>query len=187
MRWGTNTGRRRKVLHVTTVLASFLCLFQFVWLREASAEKVYVVDIQQVVAKSNAGTAVRKRVEKEAVKRKAKIERLKLEVEEFEKKLAKQASLLSQAALLEKKDALFQRKKDLSRTVQDEQEFLKRESAKAVTGLVKKIQELLPELVEKRGADVIMERDPKVVVYVADEFDLTDEVVELLNERSISF
>ncbi|MCB0329199.1 MAG: OmpH family outer membrane protein [Bdellovibrionales bacterium] len=170
---------------------AFAALFLFLCpllVRAASASnKIYVVNIQQIVAKSNAGAAIRKRVEKEAIKRKAKIERLTQEVESFEEKLRKQSSLLSKSARQEKEDALVQKQKDLTRLVQDEQEFLQRESGTAVTKLVQQIQDLLPQVVEKTGAAVIIEQDPSLVVYVSKEYDLTEEVIELLNKNSVNF
>jgi Skp family chaperone for outer membrane proteins len=151
------------------------------------ANEIYVVDIQEVISKSHAGSAIRKRVEKEAMKRKARLERLTQEVKDFETKLVKQATLLSDDALASKQDELLEKKRALSRKVQDEKEFLQREGEKAVTQLVDRIQKVIPQVVPEGDDAVVMKKDRRIVMHVAPKYDLTEKVIEKMNGMSVSF
>ena len=47
--------------------------------------------------------------------------------------------------------------------------------------MVKKIEEIIAELSGEEQYPVVIERDPRLVVYVDEGFDISDEVVERLN------
>lgn len=150
------------------------------------AEEIFVVNIQEVIAKSTAGESLKKKMEAEALKRRSQIEAISQEIVADEEKLQKQASLLAPTVLEEKKDALLQRRKELARKVQDEKESLERQSSQAIAKLVGKIREMIPQVVKDDSASVVMERDPQVVLYASPDRDITAQLIELLNEAVVS-
>lgn len=150
------------------------------------AEEIYVVNIQEVIAKSTAGESLKKKMEAEALKRRSEIELVSQEILADEEKLQKQASLLAPSVLQEKKDALIQRRKELARRVQDEKESLERQSSQAIAKLIGEIREMIPQIVKDGSASIVMERDPQVVLYASPNRDITAQLIELLNDAVVS-
>lgn len=155
-------------------------------LPQAFAEEIYVVNIQEVIAKSAAGESLKKKMEAEALKRRSQIDLASQEILADEEKLQKQASLLAPSILQEKQDALAQRRKELARKVQDEKESLERQSGQAIAKLVGKIREMIPQVVKDDPASIVMERDPQVVLYASPSRDITAQLIDLLNETVVS-
>jgi Skp family chaperone for outer membrane proteins len=153
---------------------------------QAFAEEIYVVNIQEVIAKSAAGESLKKKMEAEALKRRSQIDLASQEILADEEKLQKQASLLAPSILQEKQDALAQRRKELARKVQDEKESLERQSGQAIAKLVGKIREMIPQVVKDDPASIVMERDPQVVLYASPSRDITAQLIDLLNETVVS-
>ena len=174
------------VLSFCTMLSLLLVLFLLATPTRAITEEIYVVNIQEVIAKSTAGESFKKKMEAEALKRRAQIELVSQEILADEEKLQKQASLLAPSVLQEKKDALIQRRKELARKVQDEKESLERQSSQAIAKLVGKIREMIPQVVKDGSASIVMERDPQVVLYASPKRDITAQLIELLNEAVVS-
>jgi len=152
----------------------------------AIAEEIFVVSIQDVISKSEAGKALRKKMESEALERRSELERISEEIRADEEKLQKQSSLLSPDALQEKKDGIVLRQKELARKVQDEKELLGRKSNQQIAKLVEKIREIIPQCVEGNATAIVIEKDPQVVVYAAPNRDITDKLIKLLNEQVMS-
>lgn len=163
-----------------------LLLLPLILPTQVVAEEIYVVNIQEVIAKSTAGESLKKKMEDEALERRSQIELISQEILADEEKLQKQASLLAPSVIQEKKDVLIQRRKELARKVQDEKESLERQSSQAIAKLVGKIREMIPEVVKDGSATIVIEKDPQVVLYASPKRDITAQLIELLNEAVVS-
>ncbi len=147
---------------------------------------IYVVDINRVLEDSIAGKAARNDLQDEAKHVQARLQKEQANLEVLRKKLTKQSKLLSADALEEKAEKFRDKERALARKVRDQKETLDRESAKRIARIVKDIDVVVTNLAKEKNYPVVLEKDPKVVVFVDDEHDLTKEVIQALDERNTS-
>lgn len=152
----------------------------------ANTPAIYVVNLNKVLQESVVGKAARNDLEQEAKLAQAKLKREKDELETTRAKIAKQASLLSPDALEAKAESFREKERELSRKLKDEKERLDRESSKKIARIVKDIDVLIESLAKEKDYSIVLEYDPRVVVYVDDKFDLTSEVVSQLDKKRTS-
>jgi len=150
-----------------------------------SAKPVYVVDVQQVLEQSILGRAARSDLESEARKSEGKLERAKLDVREFEQSLTKQEGLLSGSALEQKREELGKRGRDYQRLLHDTREELERRNAAQIKKLVAEIREIVAALGAEKKIELVIERDPRSVLYVDTRYDLTKAVVAELDKKKL--
>ncbi|RIL11738.1 MAG: hypothetical protein DCC75_01775 [Proteobacteria bacterium] len=148
-----------------------------------SPKPIYVVDMQRVIDQSIIGKAARNNMEDELRKSRSKLEAAKQELERLKADYGKQASVLSQDALVEKREALLKRERDFERAIQDQREVMSRKNASEIGRVVEEVRKIIGELAEDGEHPLIIEKDPRVVVYVAEEFDLTDKIVKIVDEK----
>ena len=145
---------------------------------------LYVVDMERVIAESIAGKAARNSMQEEVKKAERKLQLLKNEVDKLKAEAAKQVNVLSDAALEERKDAIVKRERDLQRSVEDNREELGKMNDSVMGSVVKRIDEAIRELAESGKYPLIIEKDPRYVVYANSRFDITDVVISALDSKS---
>ena len=148
---------------------------------------IYLVDVQRVINESIAGKASRNNVEAEVKKSELHLAKLKAEIDRLAAELDKQSSVLSPEALVEKREVVRRRQRDFERALQDQQEELARKNDAEMAKVMAEIQKAVKELAWQGGYRIIMERDPRVVIYAADGLDLTDQVVKILDAKKLQF
>ena len=148
-------------------------------------EPIYVVDIQKVISESVIGRAARNNIEEEIKKKRIVLEKLQLEATKIKEEIDKQSALLSPEALRTKQDALLKKQRDLERTYQDQQEEIAKKNSESMGKIVKEIDEVVKKLAEQNNYKLVMEKDMRVVVYASDKYDISDEVVKLLDAEKV--
>jgi Skp family chaperone for outer membrane proteins len=116
----------------------------------------------------------------------AKLKRESDDLESVRAKIAKQASLLSPDALEVKAESFRKKERELARKVKDEKEKLDRESSKKIARIVKDIDVLVASLAKEKDYPIVLEYDPRVVVYVDKKYDLTSQIIEALDKKRTS-
>jgi outer membrane protein len=182
-----------KYKHFSSSLALSLTLFTLVCAPvsakaesgETLQQPVYVIDMQRIVAESIAGKAARNNVEEAARKKQAALKSFEVKFTAEREKLAKQKSILSGDAFEEKLAALKKRELELKRKAQDSQEELSRLSQKQLGVVVDAADDVIKELGKEKGYAFILERDPRLVVYTNEDYDLTQTVIDLLDKKKI--
>ncbi|MCB0333960.1 MAG: OmpH family outer membrane protein [Bdellovibrionales bacterium] len=152
----------------------------------ATNSPIYVVDINRVLQDSVAGKAARNDLQDEAKEIQVRLQKEQTNLEALRKKLAKQSTLLSSDALEEKAEKFREKEKELARKVRDQKEVMDRESAKRIARIVKDVDVVIESLAKEKNYPIVLERDPQVVVYVDKTFDLTQDVIDALDERNTS-
>jgi outer membrane protein len=148
--------------------------------------QVYVVDMEKVIAESIAGKAAKANLNDEVRKAEGKLALQRAELERLQADLEKQASLLSPAAMDERREALQRKARDYERSLQDQREAMGKRQASEMKRVVDQVNRVVEELSRSGAYPVIMEKDPRVVVYAAQNIDLTEKVIERMNEGALS-
>ena len=151
----------------------------------ASPEGVYVVDVQKVLSTSLLGKAARSNMDAEVKKAETRLAAQKQEVERLKADLSKQQAVLSKEALGQKSESLKKKQRDLELGLADEQDKLKRKNGQEIEKVLTEIRKVLAQIAKEKEYPVIIEKDPRLVVYVSPELDLTDKVVAVLDEEKI--
>ncbi len=150
---------------------------------QSSNPPIYVIDMQRAIDESIVGKAAKSNLKAAVQKGEAKVGRVRSELEQMKADVMKQSSLLSEQALQDKKDALDKKERELARVVQDGREELQRQNSSEIEVIVKEIDAIVKDLAKQKSYGLILEKDANYVLYVKDEFDLTEQVVEMLNKR----
>lgn len=148
-------------------------------------EGVFVVDVQKVLSASLVGKAARSNIESEVKKAETRLAAQKQEVERLKSDLSKQQGVLSKEALEQKTESLKRKQRDLELGMADEQDKLKRKNAEEIEKVLAEIRKVLAKLAADRKYPVIIEKDPRLVVYVSPNLDLTDRVVAALDQEKL--
>ena len=176
----------RNILKTLSIYAAITCAFLMVLgVTSALAEEnsIYVVDVQRVINESIQGKAARNNVEAEIRKSEAKLAKMRSEVEKMKNDLEKQTSLLSSEALQDKKNALLKAQRNLEVSFRDEREDIQQKHNVEVAKVVADIDALIKDLAAKGTYPVIMEKDPRWVIYTHSRLDLTDEIIKTLDAK----
>lgn len=168
------------------ILALPLLLHAEIVLADLAVDKVYVVNMQKVLSESIAGKASRSDLESDIKQIEREIESKRKGLVELQRKIEQQKSLLSKSALEERVEDLRRREKDVSRFIKDQQEEIARQRDKVIARLVKEVDGVVEELAAKGQYKIVLEYDPRLVLYVNGDYDLTQEVIERLNQRKLS-
>lgn len=166
----------------------YLILFSiFLPLRLAFADtpSVYVVDMQRIVDESVVGKGARSDFEAAVKKSELKIQMAAKEVEDLKEKLKKQASLLSPDAIQGQQDSIEKKARAVERLVQDQREEMGRKNNAEIGKIMADIDVEIKNMAKERGYNFVVEKDPRLVVYANDSFDITADVIKALDRKKL--
>ena len=146
---------------------------------------IYVVDMQRAIDGSDFGKSAKARMDSEIKKQEQELEKKKAEIDRLKADLIKQSSLLSAEAAEEKRGQFEQKSRELQRGVDDARQNLTRRNGAEIEKVVREIDIAIKELAREGGYQVVLERDPRYVLYAGEEYDLTDKVVKRLNDKDL--
>ena len=151
-------------------------------LASAQELKIAFVDARRAVAGSKQGKAAKQRLDSVSEKKRDELrpreDALKRLTEEFES----QRFVLSKDALQEREITLLKKRRDLERDFQSAQEELEIEQRRIMDPLLREVRNAVQSVGETKGFTVILERGSPGVLYFEDGLDITDLVIQRLNE-----
>lgn len=148
----------------------------------AEQKPIFVVDITRVVRESIMGKAAIHEMEEERKKRQLVLEKGKLDVQQLQDSIKKQGSLLSQSALQEKKELLDRKQREFARSVQDAEADLVKKNQMKVQKVLEQVDQVVKELAVEQECEIVMDADPRIVIYVDERLSLTEAVIERMDE-----
>jgi outer membrane protein len=154
--------------------------------RAEESDRIAIVDVQKVVNESIIGKAARSNLEREMQKAKVKLSNMQTDFERQKTDLEKQSSVLSGAALEDRREGLAKKQVEVQRTYQDMQEQLAKLNDKEIRKVVDEINAVVKDLAKNRSYEFVFEKDRQAVVYAASKLDITDEVIKLLDKRKVN-
>lgn len=147
--------------------------------------RIYTVDIQKVLETSIVGKAARNDIEAEVKKRQAKLDTERTKFQRLQKDTQKQIALLSPDAAEEKRELLIKKEKELVRLAQDMKQEVDTVKDRKLGRIVEEIDEVIEDLSDDRDYPLVMEKDPRVILYVNKDFDITEDVIKELNRKKL--
>ena len=168
------------------LFSAILCSFAFsstAFADRFGKDAIYVVDMQRVLLQCKQGASARSKLESDVKEQRQKLEKQGEQLKKQHEDLAKQAPLLSKTALEKKsQEYVRNREKFESEVANQTKEFERRKNA-LIEKIVNEAQVVIKQLVKEKGYRFVIERGQNYVVYMDDDLDLTDEVIERLDDR----
>lgn len=155
-------------------------------LRAEDLEPIYVVDLSRVMKESIVGRAAIHEMDEEKNKQLVGLEKLQADIKALQDSIEKQSAILSQSALEEKRDQLVKKQRELSRNAQDVQAALLKKNEARVKKALEQIDAVVKEVAKEKKAQFILDNDPRIVVFANDRLELTEEVIERLDDKAKS-
>jgi outer membrane protein len=146
--------------------------------------RVAFVDVQQVLARSVAGTAAREQLERDKAAMQKQLDGQRAEIERLRDELAKKGQLLSADARREKQEALDRKERDARRLLDDLQRELQKKEQELLAKVLADVSGVVQKLGKERGYTLIVEKRGGAVIYGAAEADLTNEIVKVFDDES---
>ncbi len=141
--------------------------------------------MQRVITESIMGKAAQSDLQSEAKKRELKLQQKSNQIKELGEQIEKQSSLLSKDALSQKKQEVGKKQKELERAVTDDRQEMGRMRDESLLKVVKAARKAVQDLAAGRGASIVMEKDPQVVLYAGEDLDITSDVIKILDNRKL--
>lgn len=164
------------------LFALFGVLISFSSLALASDQDIYVVDVQKIIDQSKVGRDAQAQIEKEVAEREKKINDLKASFEAEVKSYESQAAVLSDEVKKTKAQELAKKEYELQGLMQREQQAMLKRRDAALAELVVKISAATEKVGRNGGYKLIVEKTPLFVVWSRATYDITDEVMEEVDD-----
>lgn len=181
-------GRRfRQAAVVVTVLVSLsaLCWVLTPALAQApQATRVGYVDLQRILARSQAGVQARELLEKDKGGMQKQLDGQKAELDKLRDELEKKGQLLSADARRDKQDQLERKLRDAQRLAGDFEKELQKKEQNMGAKILRELEGVFTKVGKEKGYALILERRQAGVVYGAPEVDITEEVIKAFDDET---
>jgi len=185
-------GRVKVIMAALTVLAALSALW-WVWTPAVAqqpaapaapaATRVGYVDLQRILARSQAGVQAREQIEKEKAAMQKQVDSQKVDYDKLRDELEKKGQLLSADARREKQEALERKTRDIRRLLDDLEKELQKKEQSMGQKILRDLEVVFTKVGKEKGYAVIVERRQAGVVYGAPEVDVTEDVIKAFDDE----
>lgn len=161
-------------------IAALACLVLLGWEMPGwaaqAAVRIGVVDMQEVLNKSQKGMTVKQRLDQERAGRQKDLDAKQQEVMKLQAEFQKEAPLLSEQAKREKSEAIQRKTRDAVRVAEDENRDFDKRVREAELEISREIVGVIQEYGKDQGYTLILERS--TVIFGAPAVDITSEIIK---------
>ena len=150
---------------------------------EAQDLRLAFIDTRRAVANSKEGKAAEKTLTGLMEKKRDELRPFEEQLKRMQEEYETQRFVLSKEALQERELDLLKRRRDLERDMTAAQEEIEIEERKAMQPILKRIQDVLRDVGKEKGYAMILEKSSPGVLFYEESLDITDLVIQRLNER----
>lgn len=147
----------------------------------AQAQRIGIVDMQQVLNQSARGKAVKQKLDQERLARQQEVEARQLDLQKMRADLEKQASVLSEQARRERTEVLQRKVRDIQRLVEDANRDFEKRVQDAEMEVTREILSVVQEFGKDQGFTAILERS--VLLHFSPAADVTLEIIKRYDAR----
>jgi outer membrane protein len=180
-------GRVKVTFAAMTVVAALSALW---WVltpavaqQAPAATRIGFVDLQRILARSQAGVQAREQIEKEKAVMQKQVDTQKVDYDKLRDELEKKGQLLSADARREKQEALERKTRDIRRLLDDLEKELQKKEQTMGAKILRDLEGIFTRVGKEKGYAMIVERRQAGVVYGAPEVDVTEEVIKAFDDE----
>jgi outer membrane protein len=145
--------------------------------------KIGYIDIQRALNLCEAGKEAKKQITLEIERMRKNFSGKQKELEKLKEDLEKRGLVLSEAARKEKERDYQAKVRDLQRMEGDYRDELQRKDRELTESILKKMEVIVKKLGEERKYTLILERTQGGIIYISTALDLTDEVIQIFDQK----
>ena len=150
----------------------------------ALAREFGILNMQQVILKTDEGQAQRAILEKEIKTREGDFLKKKQEIDKLNQELQTQAALLSEDARQKKQQELQKKLMDFQREQYEFREDMKNREGQATQAIATKAAAMAQEMAKKEKLKAVFETNSTGIIYIEDPLDLTNEIIAKYNQAT---
>ncbi|WP_022668553.1 OmpH family outer membrane protein [Desulfospira joergensenii] len=150
----------------------------------ADVAKIGVVNFDKILKESSAGKMTQQQLKTKGQELQGKLKKGKEELEELSKSFEREALVLSPEKKREKERDFRIRVNDLKKMQEDFAKELKRMEITLINQIQKDIFEIAGKIGKDEGYLMILERKTAGILYVPDQVDITDSVIQKYNAKT---
>lgn len=174
---------KRIVLSLFVVTVGFLGAVKVAQADEVSP--ALVVDMDRVFKDSIPGKAAIANFDQERNKRGQVVAKMENDLRKLDEAIQKQGSILSATAIADKREQFEKKRAEFARTAQEAQAELVKYQQAEFGKVLKQIDEIIKDLVAEKHGRFVFDYDKRVILFARDSLDMTDDVIEALDEKSL--
>lgn len=140
------------------------------------------VDMQRVLSEIDEGKAMKARLESEAKKKRAELEKERNAILKDAETLEKQASAMSQEVQMQKGAELQKRQAEFLQKLQRTDQELAQKQNQQLGNILEKLHPIVKKVATDEKIDMVVER--AAIVYAEPSLDITNEVIRAYNASS---
>ena len=165
-----------------TIFTIILALFTFN--AYASDIKIGYVDLNKALNASVAGKKAVKILEDLVIAKQKFIDQKGDDIKKLDEELVKQASVLNPESLKEKREEREKLMRDYQRMVKDSQQDIQKKQADLMEDIIKELRNVVNIIGKEEGYLAVFERTESGILYIPEDVDLTDKLIERFNKIS---
>jgi len=146
--------------------------------------RIGYVDLQRILARSQAGVQARELLEKDKVGMQKQLDGQKVELDKLRDDLEKKGQLLSPEARRDKQDQLERKLRDAQRLAGDLEKELQKKEQNMGTKILRELEGVFAKVGKERGYALILERRQAGVVFGSPDADVTEEVIKVFDDET---
>lgn len=175
--------RRSRTVAVMAVLSALGGVLTPALAQGPPAVRIGYVDLQRILARSQAGVQAREQLEKEKAGMQKQLDGHKVELDKLRDELEKKGQLLSADARRDKQDQMERKLRDAQRLAGDLEKELQKKEQNMGAKILRELEGIFTRVGKEKGYGVILERRQAGVVYGAPEADVTEEVIKAFDDE----
>jgi outer membrane protein len=159
------------------LILTILTLSIFVY----SEVKIGIINAQEIMAKTQKGIQVQKKLESLQKKKQGELQVKQDELKRLEKELSSPA--LNADTRARKTRDLQDKRIQMQRLVEDAEKLMRSETQKELTGLQREIMPLIQEIGKSKGFSVIFDVSSSGIAYFSSTIDITADVIKAVDAK----
>ena len=165
------------------VIMAALCLFVLLAGPVMAADlKIAVVDLQEVLEKSDPGQKALSQLRDDFKGMKEELDEKKSEVDQLRQQIQKQSLVLSQEAQIDKETEYKQRVRDFQDLYQNYQKKMKIKEQKLREPIIEELVRVIRDYGERNNFTLVMDKKNSGVVYNSETIEITSKIIVELNK-----
>jgi outer membrane protein len=162
---------------------AFLSLFVFLASPVLAADlKIAVIDLQQVLEKSEPGQEAIAQLQDDFKGMKEELDEKKSKVDQLREQIQKQSLVLSQEAQIDKETEYKQKVRDFQSLYQSYQKKMKLKEQKLREPIIKELVDVVQEYGKENNYTLVMDKKNSGVIYNSDSIEVTSKIIVELNK-----
>lgn len=171
---------------LAVMVAVMMAMAGGAWMAAAQApppaQKIGFIDVQRVLARSQAGVAAREQLEREKAAMQKEMDTRRVDMEKLREEIEKKGPLMTAEVRREKQELFEKKRRDAARIADDFQKDLEKKESGLLQKVLADLSTVIDRVGKSKGYWMVVERSRGGVLYASTEADLTDEVIRTYDQ-----